>query len=338
MGEHVLFGVVTVIVGLSLIPLGRGALRSWLTLRGLARWRAAVRRLRVGDFAELRPGFAALRGRIEPIDPIRSSWSEREGVYLAYVTSRWENVPTMAGVTGGQWVVEARDEVAAPFELNDGGTTILVEPERAAIFAPTAAFERSVPTRARCVEQLLERGQDVIVIGDVAQVGGLAASGTYRGHGFRTVVRAPAKASLLIATPDQLKSALRGRRAGAWLRLLPFVLVFFAAVLALGNALPARQISLPVAHPRAGKAAMIGSPFLSASWAHASDGQSLGEGRLRVTTLGWNLAGRSRFSALVRRELSRRGAFGIVGQPRRSRWLLIFDVIEVSGVVLRRAR
>lgn len=338
MGDQVLFVVVAVIVGLSLIPLGRGALRAWRTLRDLSRWRAAARRLRGDGFAELRSGFAALRGRIEPIDPVRSSWSEREGVYLAYVTSRWENVPTMAGVTGGQWVVEERDEVVAPFELNDGGATILVEPERAAIFAPSATFERSVPSRARCVEQLLERGQDVIVIGDVAQVGGLAASGTYRGHGFRTVVRAPARASLLIATPDQLKSALRGRRAGAWLRLLPFVLAFLAAVLALGNALPARHSSLPMARPRAGKAAMIGSPFLSASWAHAPDGQPLGQGRLRVTTFGWNVAARARFTAFVRRELSRRGAFGIVGQPRRSRWLLIFDVTEVSGVVLRRAR
>ena len=338
MGDSVLFGVVAVILGLALIPLGRGTLRAWRTLRSLARWRGASRRLRRDGFAELRSGFLALQGRIEPIDPIASSWSDREGVYLAYVTSRWESVPTMAGVTGGQWVVTQRDEVAAPFELSDGRATVLVEPERAAIFAPTATFERSTPARARCVEQLLERHQDVIVIGDVTQVGGLTASGTYRGHGFRTVVRAPVHASLLIATPDQLTGALRGHRASAGLRLLPFLMLCAAAVIAAGNALPWHPVELPPVHRGQPGRSLVGSPFLALRWQREGEAQQLGYGRVRVVTLGWNVAARPRFSSLVRRELERRKAFGIVGQPRRSRWLLIFDVIEVRGPVLRRVR
>lgn len=197
-----LSGLLLVLAGFASIWLLRS---SFQHLSLLAR---ALRAKREG-FEQLRPGLVALRGRVAPIDELTSSETGRRGVYLAYTADRWQKTAAMGGLSG-HWIRAEADEEAAPFELNDGHHSVLVEPGQARVTVDQTVSRVMQPdgTVVSYREAMIEEGADLLVLGEASEAGGFDPSSTYRGHSFRTVVTAGARGDLRIGPPGSLLRAL----------------------------------------------------------------------------------------------------------------------------------
>ena len=217
----------------------------WLGWRALRAVRSSLRLLRLllrardSAFSQLRSGPVALRGQVLPIDALESGESGRRGVYLAHTIDRWERGGAIGGVGGGSWLRAEQGEEAAPFELTDGESAVLVEPTGATFRVPYVSGEvDAAPTQVRYREAVLEEGAEVVVVGDASPQGGFDPSSAYRGHNLRMVVQASARDGMLIA-------ASRGLTASTLLQLF----VRLAGVLP-GLALLALDVSLLVDYLR----------------------------------------------------------------------------------------
>jgi len=178
----------------------------WLGWWALRAVRSSLRLLRLllrardAAFSQLRSGPVALRGQVLAIDALESGESGRRGVYLAHTIDRWERSGAIGGVGGGSWLRAEQGEEAAPFELTDGESAVLVEPSGATVRVPFVSGElEAAPTRVRYREAVLEEGADVVVVGEAWPQGGFDPSSAYRGHNVRMVMQASARDGLLIA-------------------------------------------------------------------------------------------------------------------------------------------
>jgi hypothetical protein len=186
----------------------------WLGWRALRAVRSSLRLLRLllrardSAFSQLRSGPVALRGQVLPIDALESGESGRRGVYLAHTIDRWERGGAIGGVGGGSWLRAEQGEEAAPFELTDGESAVLVEPTGATFRVPYVSGEvDAAPTQVRYREAVLEEGAEVVVVGDASPQGGFDPSSAYRGHNLRMVVQASARDGMLIAASRGLTSS-----------------------------------------------------------------------------------------------------------------------------------
>ena len=184
----------------------------WLGWWALRAVRSSLRLLRLllrardSAFSQLRSGPVALRGQVLPIDALESGESGRRGVYLAHTIDRWERGGAIGGVGGGSWLRAEQGEEAAPFELTDGESAVLVEPAGATFRVPYASGElEAAPTKIRYREAVLEEGAEVVVVGEASSQGGFEPSSAYRGHNLRMVVQTSARDGLLIATTRGLR-------------------------------------------------------------------------------------------------------------------------------------
>ncbi len=178
---------------------------AWLARGGLVGMADAMRGVlgalspRTEGFDQLPEGRVALRGAVVAIDPIVSPETGRRGVYLTYTADRWgASVPM--GRLGGQWLRAEASEEAAPFELTDGKSAVLVEPEGASFELPrdqVVRREQQDGTFIRYQEGMLEEGDEVLVVGTARLVGGFEPSELYRGHNYRVVVCAAGGALMI---------------------------------------------------------------------------------------------------------------------------------------------
>jgi len=318
-----------------LVPAWSRAALALRRSRRVMRWQKGARAPRTSDFDQLPMGPVALRGKAVPIDPLSSAWSGREGVYLCYSTSRYEphHSAVLGGVTEGQWTLAESDEVVAPFEIAGGESSVLVDPEGARVLAPTQTFEQETfEGKARRAEQMIESGDEVIVVGTVAQVEGFGPSRGYRGHSLRNVVKGERAGDLLVAHPTQLSKRLDRRFVAPLLWLLPPAALVLGALLAATNALPWTVVELPGEVGETPEQSWIIQPFYGEGWS----GGVYELGRVTTTYLGYGALAEDRFRARVRVELERRGYDGIAGNVRVERRHFVFHVISVHGPVVRR--
>jgi len=194
------------------VALGLTVVALWLAWRALRAARTSLRllrsllRARDDDFSELSQGPVALRGRVVPIDTLLSEESGRRGVYIAHTVDRWQRGDAIGTMGGGSWIRAGEGEEAAPFELSDGETAVLVDPAGATFRVPYASGELdAAPTKIRYREAVLEEGAEVVVVGEASSQGGFEPSSAYRGHNLRMVVQTSARDGLLIATTRGLR-------------------------------------------------------------------------------------------------------------------------------------
>ncbi|MCA9669269.1 MAG: hypothetical protein KC503_26920 [Myxococcales bacterium] len=340
---------IALVVGTGLAAvLGRRATRG---LRRSARRLSAVSRARREGFSEVRPGPVALRGVVEPIDLVRSGLSGKQGVYVRTTCERWDDLPNTTGV-GGKWVVAHRDEQAAPFELSDGHSAVLIDPEGAEFRVPIRPGDSNDP-ELRYQEAVLVPGTEVVVVGEARHEGGFEPTSTYRGHTIGTVV-ARGRDGLFIAVPSRLGARLFGSVALSALAVLPVLGLGSATVLYVLSHAPTTTVRCtpaPQASADDDGGCAVGAPedvqppatYRRLPWRgprprHASQQQQqLGVLSVRVVVPGVaSRAVRRSLDERVRRELWRRRLSWLTDvRFSRHREHLIFDVIEIRGRAVR---
>jgi hypothetical protein len=193
----------------------------------------AVRRSREGGLGPFTPGPAVVVGRVSSIDVIDSQVSGRSAVYLATDVDRWEEGPTTLG-HAGKWVRVSHTEEATPFEVTDGESVLLVDPEGAEVLAPVAVRRgRDDQTMMRYQEGAIEPGDEIMVSGVIREEGGFAPSATYRGTTMRPVLGSSARRQLLIATRHETRKRIAARlalAAGGFAGLVVLALTALGAI------------------------------------------------------------------------------------------------------------
>jgi hypothetical protein len=228
----------------------------WRAVRSLAREARLLVELGQARrrFSDLPAGRVTLRGRVVPLDApittpfsgdddlagavppplavaeplLRGPFGHAGGVYLAYHLDRWDSAPDSVGVSG-RWVRERQDEVAIPFGLFDGQTTVAIDPEGARVMLPAAETRLAEPGVRYC-ETTLVPGDEVVVRGVACPGDAPLAGGPYRQHGrLPLLTSASLSDPMVLAEPTLARQ--RAWRGVAWSCL---ILVPVPMLLALG--------------------------------------------------------------------------------------------------------
>ncbi len=227
---------------------------AWLLSGALAAWAAraiwhglrlvwASRYARQQGFHELKTGSVALRGKVVPLDALEAPETGRPCVYVSLTVDRWDKTATMGGFSG-QWLRMEDSEEVAPFKITDGTHSILVEPDGGRFHAlPAEPGQRKQDdgSEIRFTEQIIQEGDEVLVVGQAHQRGGFEPSAAYRGHNYRTVISRGDGELKVIRPPAALTKKSLGT-VGWWsLGLVPFLGTSWAVALVLAELYAASQ-------------------------------------------------------------------------------------------------
>jgi hypothetical protein len=111
-----LFVGLFVLSGLGLVVVGGNGFRKWWTMRAVD----------PGDF-RIEPGLQEFEGRAYAAeDPLTTPFTESESILCEYTVERYDHDDD-----GSNWDTVSSDVGSVPFEVDDGGATVAVDPAHA---------------------------------------------------------------------------------------------------------------------------------------------------------------------------------------------------------------